>query len=274
MTVQLYKGFELFAEAATGANGDYEIKWTADETGLFSFYARQPTFYVQSDTIVVEVLEPVAEKVAEMDVYGIRAPFATDEEIMSTIVNVCNITLVEKGQPGFEAKNPRLKREVWAFWKCTVDIVGTPTTLGKTMEIQPYPSPIILGAAFWIALVILFMGTIIGYLIGKWWTYRTEVRPLEEALQEVVQDVDEIISSVDEALAEGLIDEDFAAELKTRLQEARDKAEEAGKDPHYDWVDFLAKFIEWGKYIPWVVGGIVTVTALSTVAAYAPRRRD
>ena len=224
---------------------------------------------VKSSAVSVYVGAEAPQKIAEMDVYGIRAPFTTDAEIMSTIVKVSNDSFIQKGQPGLVTQDPRLRQEIWAFWKCTVDIVETPPPSGKTMGIQYFPSPLILGAAFWLALVILFMGMIIGHLIGKWWTYLVIVRPLEEALQEVVRDINEIIDSKHEALAAGLIDAEFAAELDAKLEEARDKAEEAGEDPRYDWVDYLGKALE---YVPWIVGGAVAIAALATIRAFAPRR--
>lgn len=229
---------------------------------------------VKSSAISVYVGAEAPQKIAEMDVYGIRTPFTTDEEIMSTIVKVSNDTFIQKGQPGLVTQNPRLRQEIWAFWKCTVDIVETPPPAGKPMGVQYFPSPLVLGAAFWLAMVIFFMGIIIGFLIGKWFTYRTVVRPLEEALQEVVRDIDEVIDSKHEALAAGLIDADFAAELDAKLEEARDKADEAGDDPRYDWVDYIGKILELGKYIPWIIGGAVAVAAINAVAAFAPRRRD
>ena len=270
IVVRLVHVTSVVGEDVTGANGEYEIRWTADVAGTRPFHAVAPGLYTVSPTITVQVEIP-SEKYAEMDVYGIRMPLSTEKEIKDTIVDVCNRSLAEKGQPGLEAQNPRLHREVWAFWKCTVDVVGVPS--GTPMGIQSYPSPIVLGAAFWLAVVIWLMGAIIGYLIGKWITYRVEVRPLEEALQEVVRDIDEVIDSKHEALEAGLIDADFAAELDEMLEEARDEAEEAGEDPHYDWVDYIGKLIELGKYIPWIVGGAVTVAAISAVSAYAPRRR-
>jgi hypothetical protein len=214
---------------------------------------------------------PLAKKVAEMDVYGIRWPFSADSEIMTTIVNVIDTASVQKGQPTLKAQNPRLHEETWAFWKCTVDIVDTSIPSGKTTGIQYFIPALLLTPAFWLALIILILGMMLGYLIGKWWTYRTVVRPLEEALQEVVRDVDEIIAMKEEALAAGQIDADFAAELDTKLEGAKKKADEAGANPSYDWVDYLGKALE---YIPWIIGGVVVYAALNTIAAFAPRRRD
>lgn len=226
---------------------------------------------VKSSAVSVYVGAEAPRKIAEMDVYGIRAPFTTDAEIIDTIIEVSDATLAEKGQPDLKAQNPRLKREVWAFWKCTVDITGVPTPLGKT--VQGYPTvlgyPLVFGAAFWLAIVIFFMGMIIGFLIGKWLTYRVVVRPLEEALEEVVRDLNEIIDSKHAALAAGLIDAEFAAELDERLEEARDDADAAGDDPRYDWVDYLGEALE---YIPLIVGGAVVVAALATIRSFAPRR--
>jgi len=231
---------------------------------------------VKSDTATVTVEAykeyPLAKKVAEMDVYGIRFPFSADSEIMTTIINVIDTASAQKGQPTLKAQNPRLHQETWAFWKCTVDIVDTSTPSGKTMEIQPLIiGGIVIGAAFWLALIIFILGMMLGFLIGKWWTYRTVVRPLEEALQEVVRDVDEIIAMKEEALAAGQIDADFAAELDTKLETAKKKADEAGANPSYDWVDYLGKALE---YIPLIIGGVVVYAALNTIAAFAPRRRD
>ena len=45
----------VVGEDATGANGDYEIKWTASRTGTIGFYATAPGFSVSSEMIYITV---------------------------------------------------------------------------------------------------------------------------------------------------------------------------------------------------------------------------
>lgn len=198
-------------------------------------------------TIVAGIVE---EKHAEIDVFFIRFPWATDGSITSNIVSNCNSAFALY-EPGLRAENPRLSQVKWAFWKCTVDVIGTAS---------PVPWPLIIG---------FILGVVIAGLIIYW----VVVRPVKEAAQEIVMDIDSVIASKYDALARGDITQEYADQLDADLEEAKSKAEEAGKDPLYDWVDYLKPILEIIKYMPYIIAGTIGIVFISTLASAIPRRR-
>ena len=222
---------------------------------------------VRSEEVVV--YSGVApEKLAEIDVDFIRLPFSTDEQLLNGVVDVCNNSFASQGETRLNAVNPRLTELNWAMWRGTVDVVGSDEPLGYSRG-PPVQGIFLMSAAFWLAIIIWIAGAVIGYLLGKWIIYRVMVRPLELALQEVVNDVEGIIVKKHADLAAGRISQEVSDELDAMLEEARDEAEEAGDDPRYDWVDYLEKVLDLAKYIPWVVGGAVAIAVLRVIT---PRR--
>ncbi len=218
------------------------------------------------EAIVYSGVEP--EKVAEVDVDFIRFPYSTEEELKNGVVDVCAEAFTSQGETRLNAINPRLTKINWACWRGTVDIIGseTPQGFSQSLEVQGI---FLLNPAFWLAILIWVAGAVIGYLIGKWIIYRVSIRPLELALQEVVNDIDGVIAKKHADLAAGRISQEFSDELDAMLQDARDKADDAGDDPQYDWVDYLKEAL---PYIRLLVGGAVAVAALATIRAFAPRR--
>lgn len=222
---------------------------------------------VRTEEAVVYVgVEP--EKVAEIDVDFIRFPYAKDEELKNGVVDVCNESFTAQGETRLNAINPRLSKINWACWRGTVDVIGSEAPQGFSQR-PPVQGIFFTTAAFWLAIIIWIAGAVIGYLIGKWIIYRVSVRPLELALQEVVNALDGIIAKKHEDLAAGNITQEFSDELDAMLEDAQDDADEVGDDPQYDWVDYLEKVLDLAKYIPWVVGGTV---AIAIIKAVTPRR--
>lgn len=225
---------------------------------------------VQSDIVTV-LVEGTSEKVAEVDVDFIRLPLSTEDELKNGVVDVCNDAFASQGETRLTAMNPRLSQINWSCWRGTVDVIGYEEPQGYTQR-PPVQGFFLLSSAFWLAVIIWIAGAVIGYLIGKWILYRVQVRPLELALQEVVNDIDGIIAKKHADLAAGYISQEVADELDAMLEETRDKAEDAGDDPQYDWVDYLEKISELGKYIPWIIGGAVALAVIGAVKSFAPRR--
>lgn len=218
---------------------------------------------VRSESVIINA-GVVGAKVAEIDVYFFRLPFATDEELKQGTIDTCNQAFIDEGRGDISTTNPRLKKIGVFNWISTVDVIETAT-------VQPYGPPVqgLLDPLTWSFILIAIAGMLFGYLITKWIIYRVTVRPLLEALEEVVKSLDEIIEAKHNALAAGYITQEYSDALDAELEEARDEADEAGDDPQYDWVDYLAQF---AQYLPLLIKGVVAVAILGTIKAFAPRR--
>ncbi len=207
----------------------------------------------------------IPDKVAEIDVFFFRLPGATDEDLKQGAIETCNQGFIEKGQGNLSAINPRLEKVGVFGWRCTVDVI-------ETVERDAYTPPVQgLDPITWGYIAYVIAGILIGWLVTKWIIYRVIVRPMEQALQDVVKSLDDIIAQKHDNLAAGYITQEYSDELDVLLEKARDDADEAGDDPEYDWIDFLGS-LQLGKYVKWVVGGAVGLSILATVRAFAPRR--
>lgn len=221
---------------------------------------------VRSESVIVWAgVAPV--KVAEIDIEFFRLPYATDEELKQGALEQCNQAFLDQGEPTLTALNPRLTKINNFSWKATVDVTdeGAP----RASTIPPVQG---LDPVTWGLIMYLIAGILIGWLVTKWIIYLVRVRPMEQALQEVVTTLDDVIADKHARLAAGEISQAYSDELDAILEQARDDADAAGDDPQLNWMDYLARVLELGKYIPWIVGGIIGLSVLATVRAFAPRR--
>lgn len=188
-------------------------------------------------------------KVAKIEIDFIRLPFVADDYIKNGLIGICNGAFLVVGYSGvLEARTCGLKQIDWMFWRATIDVY-------KIEGATPFPWAYIAGAAAGA----IFTGTII---------YLVRVIPLLEALQEVARDITEVMSEKHQAFEQGKIDKETADRLNAKLEEAKEKAEEAGDDPFKDWVKYLKPIME-------MLPMILAFALIATVVGMIPRpRRD
>jgi len=213
------------------------------------------------NAIVYSGVQPV--KVAEADINFFRLPFATDDELKQGTIETCKKAFDDQGLNNLSAINPRLRKVNDLSWISTVDIVESSTVAPRMPPVQ--------GIISWGLIAYLITGIILGWLVTKWIIYWVKIKPLEEALQEVVVALDTIIDNKHDRLAAGYITQEYSDELDAQLEEARDNADDAGDDPQMTWVDYFMG-LNLGQYVPWVIGGAIALSILATIRVLAPRR--
>jgi preprotein translocase subunit YajC len=189
---------------------------------------------------------PQLPKVAEIDVYFIRLPFVSDEQINDGIKKICQFAF-DIFAPELVAGDVRLECQWDAFWKATVDVYSRGT---------PIPWAFI-------------AGFIVGAVVSGIIIYFVVIRPLKEAMVSVAKDISQVISEKEKAVEEGKLDKETAAKLNSMLSQAYQRAKEAGEEEPWEaWVKYLQPVFE---LLPLVL--IVAIIAYVLVALPPPQRR-
>jgi hypothetical protein len=230
------------------ASEPYEIRMAIFDDGVQISKAYTETFPVR--------VTPIGHKTADLTIYFIRVLPVSDEELRDQITAGVNTFLKLYALAG---------EELWVE-KPTVSFLGS--VLGVIPNYQYKAEIYSKGTPFpWAAFIyaVAFAMGITAALI-----YLCDVKPLEEALQEVEKDAAAVKGEIDLLVSQGKITEEEGEALKSKLTSIEETAEESGKS----WVDQMMEMIKPVlELLPVVVVAIVAVAVIGGVMSMMPARR-